>query len=71
MEANIGKFLQEHVLFKNLEPSFLQALAGSLQSRVFGANEYIIRKGEIGRAMFFILRGEVQVISEDGERSRF
>ncbi|KAJ1340441.1 hypothetical protein BSLG_004960 [Batrachochytrium salamandrivorans] len=38
-----------------------------ITTRVCTDGTYVIRKGEVGRAMFFILRGEIQVISEDGE----
>ncbi|KAI9331646.1 hypothetical protein DFJ73DRAFT_781474 [Zopfochytrium polystomum] len=66
-DLTIQGFLEDHVLFRNLERSFIKTLANAMQSRVYNANEYIIRKGEIGKAMFFIQRGEVQVISEDEE----
>ncbi|KAJ3317484.1 hypothetical protein HDU76_001161 [Blyttiomyces sp. JEL0837] len=62
---NVKSFLAAHVLFQNLDESFLKELAESLQSRIYNPREYIIRKGEIGRAMFFIVRGEVEVVSED------
>ncbi|KAJ1552516.1 hypothetical protein HK405_002102, partial [Cladochytrium tenue] len=65
VEDNIVHFLEEHVLFKNLDKAFVQTLASSMQSRIYNPNEYVIRKGGIGKAMFFIQRGEVQVISED------
>jgi F-box/leucine-rich repeat protein 7 len=65
-DGNIRKFLEEHVLFKNLDQNFIQTLSTSMQSRIYNPSEFVIRKGEIGRAMFFVLRGDVEVISEDG-----
>ncbi|KAJ3192983.1 hypothetical protein HK101_005632, partial [Irineochytrium annulatum] len=66
-DGSIRQFLQSHVLFSHLPPSFISSLDAAMQSRICSPNEFIIRKGEVGRAMFFILRGEVEVISEDGE----
>ncbi|KAJ3414709.1 hypothetical protein HDV05_006146 [Chytridiales sp. JEL 0842] len=66
-DGSILKFLEEHDLFKNLDHEFLTTLSNSMQSRIYSPREFVIRKGEIGRAMFFVLRGEVEVISEDGE----
>lgn len=62
------RFLEQHVLFKDLDVSFLVDLANLMQTRVYNDSDYIIRKGEIGRAMFFVLRGVVEVVSEDGMR---
>ncbi|KAJ3050221.1 hypothetical protein HK097_008814 [Rhizophlyctis rosea] len=66
-DGSIVKFLEQHVLFKTLDISFLNTLANLMQTRVYNDNDYIVRKGEVGRAMFFILRGIVEVVSEDGE----
>ncbi|KAJ3098251.1 hypothetical protein HDU97_004173 [Phlyctochytrium planicorne] len=66
-DGSIRKFLENHVLFQNLDEEFIMSINNSMQSRVYSQNEYVIRKGEVGRAMFFILRGEVEVVSEDGE----
>ncbi|KAJ3092078.1 hypothetical protein HK102_010988 [Quaeritorhiza haematococci] len=38
-----------------------------MRTHVYNDKDFVIRKGEVGRAMFFIMKGEVQVISEDGE----
>jgi F-box/leucine-rich repeat protein 7 len=68
MDLLIRKFLQEHILFKEYaNEEFIQSLAASMKPRMFVDGAYIIRKGEIGRAMFFNLKGIVEVISEDGE----
>ncbi|KAI8822469.1 cyclic nucleotide-binding-like protein [Fimicolochytrium jonesii] len=60
-------FLDDHVLFKNLDETFINTVAASMQTRVYGDSAYIIRQGEVGRALFFILKGEVEIVSEDGE----
>ncbi|KAJ3244442.1 hypothetical protein HDU78_010986 [Chytriomyces hyalinus] len=64
---DVQKFLQEHVLFKGLDEKFLNTLSNAMQSRIYSPGEFVVRKGEIGKAMFFVLKGEVEVISEDGE----
>ncbi|KAI9326481.1 hypothetical protein DFJ73DRAFT_965112 [Zopfochytrium polystomum] len=66
-DLSVLRFLEDHVLFRNLERDFVRTLANAMQSRLYNANEYVIRKGEIGKAMFFVQRGEVHVISEDEE----
>jgi len=61
------KSLHEHFLFKNVDEEFLESLANEMHIRLFNKNDNIILKGEVGRALFFILKGEVSVISDDGE----
>jgi len=61
------KSLHEHFLFKNVDQAFLESLANEMHVRLFNKNDNIIVKGEVGRALFFILKGEVSVISDDGE----
>jgi signal-transduction protein with cAMP-binding, CBS, and nucleotidyltransferase domain len=68
MDQNIENFLKEHVLFKDYyNEEFIATLARNLKMRVYTDGTYVIRKGEVGRAMFFILRGEVEILSEDGK----
>ncbi|KAJ3170000.1 hypothetical protein HDU87_000523 [Geranomyces variabilis] len=68
IDASIQVFLRNHVLFKDLhDDEFIVSLAAAMQMRVYADNSYVIRKGEVGRAMFFVLRGEVEVVTEDGE----
>ncbi|TPX33320.1 hypothetical protein SmJEL517_g03772 [Synchytrium microbalum] len=56
-----------HLLFKDLEADFINLLSNAMQARLYKEKQFIVRKGEIAKAMFFIERGEVEVISEDGE----
>jgi len=60
------KNLHEHFLFKNVDQTFLESLVNEMHIRLFNKNDNIIVKGEVGRALFFILKGEVSVISDDG-----
>lgn len=65
-EETMEQFLKNHVLFKGLGSSFLSIIASSMQARIFNDMDFVIKKGQVGRAMFFVQRGEVEVISEDG-----
>ncbi|KAJ8327512.1 SCF ubiquitin ligase complex subunit [Batrachochytrium dendrobatidis] len=69
MDISIRGFLEDHLLFKEYASNtgFIDTLTNLMKTRVFSDGAYVIRKGEVGRAMFFVLRGEVEVISEDGE----
>lgn len=46
---------------------FLGELATAMHIRHFAAGDVIIKEGEVAKAMFFVVKGTVKVISEDGE----
>lgn len=58
--------LEKVPLFKGGDPVFLHNLAMMLKPVVFRPGEFIIRKGEMGSEMYFICRGQVEVIDENG-----
>ena len=64
---NVRHFLSEHVLFKNLNEEVLASITKTLQFRMVPDKQFIVRKGEEGKAMFLIIKGEVEVISDDGK----
>lgn len=67
LDISVTKFLREHVLFKDVkDEKFIDKLAASLQIRMYADRDLVIKKGDVGRAMFFILKGQIEVISEDG-----
>ncbi|KAI9104956.1 hypothetical protein DFS34DRAFT_222386 [Phlyctochytrium arcticum] len=49
-------------------PSFERLLKQRMTPAVFMKGEYIIRKREIGREMYFLSNGKVEVVSGDGKR---
>jgi CRP-like cAMP-binding protein len=46
---------------------FIDDISKTLQFRKFQTGDIVIRQGEAARAMFFIIKGTLKVISEDGE----
>jgi len=59
------EMLKKVPLFKNLEYSDLVALKELLKLRIVDKNEIIIKKGDIGSSMYFILRGSVTVFAKE------
>ncbi|KAI9206712.1 uncharacterized protein BJ171DRAFT_597363 [Polychytrium aggregatum] len=47
--------------------AFIKELSESLHARPYNPGDIVISEGEMAKAMFFILRGTVQVISKDAE----
>ena len=58
--------LEKVPLFAGTSPVFLHGLALVLKPALFAAGDLIVRQGEPGAEMYFVARGEVEVI--DGER---
>ena len=67
MEVVNREILEKVPLFQGGGPIFLQNLAMMLKPIVYGAGDYIIKKGEIGNEMFFICRGQVEVLDGAGK----
>jgi glucose-6-phosphate 1-dehydrogenase len=57
-------------LFCNCGPVFLQNLAMVLRPVAYRPDELIIRQGDVGREMYFIARGRVEVIDGAGRLLR-
>ena len=58
--------IQRVPLFRESEVSFLRHLSLVMRPLILLKGEYVVRKGDIGQEMFFIHRGKVDVVSEDG-----
>ena len=58
--------LEKVTLFAGTSPVFLHSLALVLKPALFAAGDVILEKGEAGAEMYFVARGEVEVV--DGER---
>jgi CRP-like cAMP-binding protein len=63
---HLNKEIIERVpLFEMAEESLIRDIILQLEPVVFTPDDYIVRAGELGRDMFFISRGSVNVISAD------
>jgi cyclic nucleotide gated channel alpha 3 len=60
--------LKRVVIFQDCEPGVLRDLVTKLKLKLFSPNDYVCRKGEIGREMYFIKTGKLMVVSEDGKK---
>jgi glucose-6-phosphate 1-dehydrogenase len=60
--------LQKVPLFQTGDPVFLHNLAMMLKPKIYPAGADIIREGEPGSEMYFICRGEVEVLNRAGKR---
>ncbi|KNE71946.1 hypothetical protein AMAG_16369 [Allomyces macrogynus ATCC 38327] len=63
-----GHIISKVPLFQDTEIGFMRMLALALQPVLFLPNEYVVKKGDIGSEMFFIHKGRVDVVSEDGSQ---
>ena len=54
-------------LFAGASPEFIRDISLYLRPAVFIPGDYIVRKGDVGRDMYFISRGQVEIVSEDGK----
>ncbi|KAJ3364162.1 Kinesin-like protein kif27 [Allomyces javanicus] len=61
-----GHIIGKVPLFQDTEIGFMRMLSLALQPVLFLPNEYVVKKGDIGSEMFFIHKGRVDVVSEDG-----
>lgn len=55
-------------IFQDCEPGLLQQLVTRLKLRVYSPSDFICKKGDIGREMYFIKSGKLSVVSDDGKK---
>lgn len=53
-------------LFKNANESLIEEIVLALKPILYQPGDYIFHKGAIGREMYFIAQGSVEVVSQDG-----
>ncbi|NXP38753.1 CNGA4 protein, partial [Leiothrix lutea] len=58
--------LQRVGLFRSWERGVLRQLVLRLRPQVFGPGEFVCRRGDVGREMYFIREGRLAVVAEDG-----
>jgi F-box/leucine-rich repeat protein 7 len=64
--VNVRLLLRELPLFATLPPEILHFIGLNAQPRSYPPFTDIIKQGSTGRDVFFIVRGEVEVVSEKG-----
>lgn len=72
LKADVSLSLYQHMinnvpLFQNTEVGFQKMLAMCIKPVYYLAKEYVVKKHDFGKEMFFIHRGAVDVVSEDGQ----
>ena len=63
-----GKVLRNVPMFQNTPENFVEELCGMLLHETYCPQEYVIKVGEVGRAMYVISSGRLSVIGSNGER---
>ncbi|XP_074657358.1 uncharacterized protein LOC141910564 [Tubulanus polymorphus] len=53
-------------IFQNTDPGFLCELVLRLRPVLFSPGDFICRKGEVGKEMYIVNRGRLQVVAENG-----
>ncbi len=75
--SNDEQYIQKKELYKDMikkvpllqtaESALIREILLALQSRNCNPGEFVVRKGEIGDSMYFLGKGSVEVIGEDGK----
>ncbi|KAL2104541.1 hypothetical protein VUR80DRAFT_10351 [Thermomyces stellatus] len=66
--VNVRKTLKELPLFSSLPPDVLHFLGLSAQPKTYAPFTDIVRQGSLGNDIFFIVRGEAEVIHEPSDK---
>jgi CRP-like cAMP-binding protein len=56
--------LEKVAIFRDGDPLFLSQVILALRPQVAAAGELLIRKGDMGREMYVVVRGEVEVLDD-------
>ncbi len=62
--------LEKVALFKDADEGFIRAVVEELEALVFLPGDWIIRQGEFGSCMYFLSRGEVEILVDGAPVAR-
>jgi glucose-6-phosphate 1-dehydrogenase len=65
-EVVTGEVLKSVALFKDGDMQFLEAVIMALRAAQVAPGDLVIRKGDVGRELYLIARGEVEVLDDVG-----
>jgi glucose-6-phosphate 1-dehydrogenase len=65
-EVVTGEVLKTVPLFKDGDMLFLEAVIMALRSKQVASGDLVIKKGDIGRELYLVARGEVEVLDDVG-----
>src|SRR5215472_10808169 len=68
--ASLTRFFRSAPIFGGLEGRSLQRVASALEEHDFPAGSTIFHAGELGRTMYLLAQGEVEVIATSAEGKR-
>jgi len=63
------ELLEKVPLFKYCSPALRDVLLMALKPQTFAPEGYIAREGEVGKEIFFISRGKVEITTHEGQNS--
>ncbi len=71
LKVEVSLFLNKDIIekvpiFQGANDDLVQQIVMNLRPVVYTPGDYVFRKGEVGDNMFFISRGAVEVVSDDG-----
>ena len=67
LPSDIEEAIRNHPLFRNASEETISTLCKVMKSRIFSSGDKIIQEGDEGKVIFFLIKGEVDILSSDEE----